>query len=578
MDTPQIFADIIGAFGTDYYGLGCQAHSLFLAIWLGMKARVYAALPEGWQTQEVNFFGHSMGGGIGLLAGLEMARQNPACTVLTWTIGAPKVLTAGLNQLPVPLYSYHTDNWLDPIPSLPPNGLISVLRIHPVARWALPVPWTQFGAGFAMDANGVLTPQSSAFWDGNPGPGSIQALANYHPIAVYMQRAEIRYRSRCPAPVSDLITLSASLRNLPLVQNGNYNVDPRDYIDVPYQNANAFVGEPANPINQGNLGLIDTVAGSIVTLERTNALLQPQGSAMPSKITFFYSIGPRQGVSESWFSPATPSTAVTLANIGQFVNARMNISGVNTFFTYCRIATLTPPVTNRRLVSIYYPQDLVGTTRMPINTQGQYFLPGGLDEGSNDPWSSMLVRRWNGAQYSLGYVRGVPDAIDQTGGQVFLPLPPPYVNAFNTYAALVATLGWGWIASAPSANSPCNLTAAAQNANGTAALTFAVNGATGIGLFGATPVVGSRTQLRISQQVLPQGFNGTYTVVITSPTTCNSFRPLNVGTFVSGNGQGTIFTRTLVPVTNMKIEKFVSRKAGLPFGASRGRRRNRING
>ena len=298
---------------------------------------------------------------------------------------------------------------------------------------------------------------------------------------------------------------------------------------------------------------------------------------MSVKITFFYQIGQLQGVSESFFSALSLANQVTLNQIGTYLTARMAISGTTTQFSYCRVSTLTPPATNRRLVQIYYPADIINLVQghgVPINGQYQAVIG---DEGSNDPWSAMLIRRQNGNRFGLFYFRGNPDVIDQVGGSIVFPLPAAFQAGFANYANTVVNLNWGWVSNAPAANSPASLTAATTNADGTATLTFAPIAPATNGLFQAV-AIGTRVQLRISGQLLPLGFNGSYTVVVTGNNTCRSLRPLNVATFVAGNGTGTIYTPTVVPTLQMRIEKMVSRRAGAPFGRSRGRRKNRVNG
>jgi hypothetical protein len=429
-----------------------------------------------------------------------------------------------------------------------------------------------------MDSNGRLFPALNSTWDPMPSAAMIQGAAGVHPINAYMKASEIQYQESCPSANSTLLAGSQALRNIPAAQDGNWNVDVRDYIDIPWQNTYAFQQPPPGPLTSANLDLLSETGGSTLSLAGGNGLLRPitEDSGVTCKITFFYNIGPLQGVSESWYSNGTTSASVTLNQIGGYLNTRMGISGTSTFFTYCRISTLTPPATNRRLVQIYYPADLQAGQRVQILTQGDYSIPN-ADPGSNDPWSAMLTRRINGNQFSLGYVRGTPDGIDTSGGQFVVPTPATYTTAFTLWANYVIGQNWGWLASLPTSDSPASLASATANADGTATLTFTPKAGGSLGLFGSLPV-NTRVQLRISQQLLPAGINGVYTVVVVSPTVCKSLRPLNVATFVAGNGVGTIYAKTLVPTTSMRIEKMVSRRSGARFGRSRGRRKNRVNG
>ena len=575
----QAYGDIIGSFAADYVGFGCQAHTVFLAEWFEVQPKILASMPAGFENWEINFYGHSMGGGIAVFGALDFARSYPDATVNLWTFGAPKVLTRGLAGTALPYVWFHTDQADDPMPFLPPNGLVSALHEISSVFWGIAIPWTHYGQGYSMDASGTLTQRSEAFWDPMPTFDIIASGPQSHSISTYMRASEIAYNSSCPDADPLLLTLSQHMRGLPFVQSGNSNVDPYSRIDIPWQNANAFQIGPNVPLNPGNLHLLEEVGGNNLFIGSPNDLLSPitEGEGMAVKITFFYNVGNLQGVSESWFSAQSLANQVTMAQIGAFLTARMGISGNNTLFTYCRIATLTPPATNRRLVNIFYPADLINLPNgHGIPVQGTYNWAQN-DQGSNDPWSAMLVRRTNANKFSLGYVRGIPDNLDVDGGGIINPVPTSYQQAFAQYVNAVVSLGWGWMNNQPAANSPASLTGATQNADGTALLTFTPIAPATNGIF-QTVAPGTRVQLRISGQILPLGFNGSYTFVVLTNNTCRSLRPLNVGTFVAGNGVGTIYTQTLVPVLSMKIEKMVSRRSGAPFGRSRGRRRNRVNG
>jgi hypothetical protein len=583
---PQIYGDVIGSFATDYEGLGCQAHSVFFSVWKDLAPTVLASFPQGWQTWEINLFGHSMGGSIAFLASQDLARQAPTATVNVWTIAAPKALTAGLQGGLRTAITLRTDFPGDAVPFLPPNGLVSVLRATNPAFWGIPIGWTHYGSGFTIDANGTPTIQPNSYWDTLPGPDALQSAVYSHRMATYMHAAEIAYSLKCPSQLSELLALSQVIRTLAFVQTGNWNVNPSSFVDIPWQNANAFLQPPPGPLTQGNLPLLGTSGGNSVSVTSPPPILPlaTEGVLMPAKVSFFYNIGPLQGVSESWFSPAASAVHVTLNQLAQFITARMGISGTSTFLSYVRISTPTPPLTNRRLVQIFYPADIVnapGAGGVPI--QGQYAYPVHADEGSNDPYSALLTRRVNGTNYSLGYLRGLPDALDVGGGQIIPALPANWVIGFNTYMNLVKNLGWGWAQSIPTVNTFCSLVTAAAQADGTAILTFSPSPKTGQSLFAASapfnaPDLLSRVQLRLSGQVLPYGFNGVYTVQVLSLNSCRTIRPLNVATFVAGTGIGTIYFKGLLPVLSWQIEKYVSRRSGAPFGRSRGRRKNRING
>jgi hypothetical protein len=301
---------------------------------------------------------------------------------------------------------------------------------------------------------------------------------------------------------------------------------------------------------------------------------------MPAKFTFFYNIGPLQGVSESYFTAAVPTLPQMIFNIQTYLTARMGMSGLDTTFTYCRVSTLTPPLSNRRRVQIFYPVDIQTLPRAIVPTTGQFTF-GAADEGSNDPWSALLTRRQNGPQFSLQYLRGFPDALSINGGTIWPAAGAAWNNALNAYFAAVVQLSFGWISQVATVNSPAPLLTATQNADGTATLGFGPSITTGNQLFSTVipPPMGSlHTQVRVSQQVLPRGFNGTYTVNVLGPSSARTLRPLNVSTFLAGNGQGWIYTPTFTQILTMRQEKMVSRRSGAPFGRSRGRRANRANG
>jgi hypothetical protein len=287
---------------------------------------------------------------------------------------------------------------------------------------------------------------------------------------------------------------------------------------------------------------------------------------MAVKITFVFNDG-SQSISESWYAAVTGFANVPSQDIFDYVKNRMNISGVNTRFQYCRVST----VGTFRRVQNYYPSQLPAN----VPQTGTYIANGNphdAPDGSDFSGTALLVRKNEpGGSFARVFMRGVPDSIIVQGGQYLVPAG--YQALFTVWAAQVVGRNWGWASRPAPPFPPQTISGAAQNADGTIRFTLAGQ------LFGAPFGPQLTANASIANAVANRNLNGPLIVRPIDATHCDTIRQIALGAFASVNAvMRVIVGINVVQVNSLVIERVTRRAPGRFFGGSPGRRRNRIRG
>ena len=111
---------------TDYpYCTGCQVHQGFYNTWKSVKTGVIdevARLHKLYPTYEIVVSGHSLGGAVATLAGVDV-HQNVSGSVYSWTLGSPRVGNANFANWYTPYsgvrHNQRITNNKDVVPHLP---------------------------------------------------------------------------------------------------------------------------------------------------------------------------------------------------------------------------------------------------------------------------------------------------------------------------------------------------------------------------------------------------------------------------------------------------------------------------
>lgn len=559
---PQLYGDIIGAFAGEYAGFVCRVHRFFLNSWLDLRVRILASAPADWRTCDWHFVGHSLGGAIAFLGATEFQRDLPGQRISYMGFAAAKSLTAGYTGR-LPFYATNIANTDDVVPLLPVNRTLNGIIESP-ALWALGLPndWKHYGFGVTMDPFGRITTVNSSYFAAVPTPRNIGATIGSHPIGSYMQRTEQRWLAANPPPIDDfLLTQSDTIRRLPVVQDGNVNVNANNAVDIAFQNRVIFAHPIGGPLNRVNLPLLNNIAARIAGVERENPLSTRAdafgGGSMACKITFFFRENSKD-VSETWYDQTRGPSELTIPLLQSYIDARTKISGNQTAFVYCRVST----VGTARAVKIYYPHDfprnmnIFGWNRMPA-----------VDQASDYIATALLIRKTSGLKFSRFWLRGVPDGVVTVGGE-YTP-NVAYRNDVESFTANVIALGWGWRGVSGNVNPPALITAATQNADVTVSFTLGGNLFQGV-------AVGAKVVARITGQQSPRNINGTYTVLVNSANTCTTIKQVPLVNFHAGNGKMVYSSLGYNAITSMQVERVSGKKAGRPFDQSAGHSRRRV--
>lgn len=275
------------------------------------------------------------------------------------------------------------------------------------------------------------------------------------------------------------------------------------------------------------------------------------------KITLVFD-APGHGWTESHFRVcATDDPNEGLANSTSVGLTRSRLLGTGAQVTYMRssveITTVgTPQRGDAQIRKVNY-----------VPNWGQ--TPQPLDEPD-----AALMLRWNDAghqRHKNVYLRGIPDAIDQSYGTYFPAAIAGYSDLLSAYTdQLILGNLYGWLG---------------QNQAGVFDVTgYVSDPATGLVTvtLGGAPFTGASTQ---PQQVRFQGINqgnsklnGLHVVRPSGSNTCKLTKPLALINY-QGLGRMTTYTRSFIPYSGYQPRDIHTRRVGAPLLESRGRGRRR---
>lgn len=556
----QWIADFVGAYGTPFPNSTVTVNGFFLSTWQTLRPAVIAALPADVAQCTVIFSGHSLGAAVALLGALDLCRLPVAAAVEFLGFGLPKTLTAGFAG-PFPTANNFISLSDDAISYLPPTDCVSLaLRTSTVFLLGIPITWEHFSTGFVLDGSFTLSKKTASYWDATPGPVLLGNTLKGHTINSYVTDIIFAWQRGVGVGIgAQIVPLIVWAASEPSIQNSNVNVDVANYVNFPYQNTSVWFSTPSSPLTPANVTELNTVAGVLSVATGSNAILPTlaEGTSMPdTKLTFFFHAG-IQGFSESYIVPGYGPQSILPSALTTYIQKRMLISGPDTVFDYCRASEVGSP----RLAFAYYP----GTLGLvaPVKGNAGYSLA-----GTDQPDSALILRRQNGSNWSLQYLRGIPDVCVSQAGQ-YTPSGPYNTDLLAFMRFVSVTQGWAWR----------GINKAAQVSAIIAGIV--INPGDGTGLITmATPLfqvgqVGKRVAVRISRVNSPRNLNGPLTVTVVSPVVCASLNQLAIAGFVANQGRMTMSPVQNFVITAMTLEKPGERKAGRPFGVPRGRAPNR---
>jgi Lipase (class 3) len=579
---PHVFGDVTGALGTLFQGGPVQAHAFFLSSWETLRPTILGLMPADVNTCDVIFTGHSMGAAELFLASLDFARGGVGRSVHLLTFSPAKSLTRGF-QGPLPIAPTFLAPFDDCVPFLPPTGGMSAV-LGGVTTWlyGVPVDWTHYEQGFTYNGTAGFTRQPADTWDSWPTPRTIAASPNSH-TTINQGRilAQIVANEPMDASCAAIRQTLLDLFETPGPPSVFFPPNPAAFVDFAFQNREIFSQTVPPALTTKNVASVNTLNVALTQLAALNAnaifsAARSGGSTMPligaAKITFYYTdnLG---GFSESWYC-ANGLTAVTVANLAAYLNLRLDISGKQTTFQYCRISLVGSP----RVVQIYYPQEITGL----VVFTGTAGLARNKTVVVNSDFSNtcLLVRRGNGNIYSFWFMRGLPDVIVEDGG-VYTPQGASnFANSLNALFTAIQALGWGFVGRTPAQQAVLPLNAITINPQDGTGI-FTVGGATGFPVNNPlNPTQGPynyRLAVRLRRINNPRQANGPYTVTVLNQTTANTLDSFPyVGYTSTGVGQLVYNVPQLIVPNSFNPEKIAGRKTGRPFGLRAGRARSRL--
>jgi hypothetical protein len=562
MNLNQWYGNVVGVFSTPYGDFNCRVHSFFLDQWNTIKPAILAVLPTGWQSMPMNISGYSMGAAIAFLGACDFRQSNPNQAVAFLGFATPKSLTSGYNG-PLPNPCFTVVNSGDCVPYLPPNGALSVAPlVVGVGAFAIPINWRHYGNFVGLQNSGVASSLPASTFNLTPTSSLIGNTLGAHPLAGYLPNVQAVWSANVGVGQDlPLLNFASEVAGTPPVQNQSPSIDADTTVNIPLQNEITFVDPTNSPLNATNLPLVETVSGNILGVTQANQIftLSNGGNGMSCKLTFFYHDN-LAGFSESWYiQGATDPNGVPLALVGNFLNARMLLSGQQTTFDYCRVSTVG---TARQV--LVYPFDVMNAL---YNCTGSYTVSRAF-QTSDFGGTALVVRKNAGFYYSRFFLRGIPDVVVDQGG--LYQAPAAYETNLAAFATFLNTNNISWKASSGPLNPPSVINTAVQNADGT--ITFGLTGFLFNGVAANTHV-----NVRINGQVAPPYLNGPLVVVVVNSQTCTTLRKIPLVGFVSGTGKMSASNVNVYRViTSLKVEKVVKRGPGRPFGLYRGRAKNRL--
>ena len=260
-----------GVVSTAYDGGGCQAHRYVQQFWNTLKPAIMASLPADIPAFRYKLTGHSMGDMVSYHAALDFARTFGAERVQYMGFGGGKSLSNNYTGAR-PDTEFLVAGTNDVVPYLPSNGITSFLDSNiPGIAWAIPTDWIHYTDNFLINDFGDLSSRDAAWFQQLPSKQQFSSWDTEHLIQNYQRRIEQGWTRRTNGLCSPgLILISQFLRNSPVVQNLNVNLNPGAFIDVADVNGNLFNQPNNGPVNNGNLGQIQNAVGQINQVQVAN--------------------------------------------------------------------------------------------------------------------------------------------------------------------------------------------------------------------------------------------------------------------------------------------------------------------
>lgn len=173
-----------GTFGVLYRDGPAVVNGQWLAVWQQLRQDIAPLLPADPSTYTLHLSGHSYGGAVAHLGGIEWARDHGPDAAQVLTFGQPKVLTAGYTG-PAPSAVWRVRSLQDAVGYIPTgSGLTWVLELASFLWRQQTHPWTHYGPDVWLSADGtfnaVVYPAPSPLPVGvSTGPVGEHGLLNY---------------------------------------------------------------------------------------------------------------------------------------------------------------------------------------------------------------------------------------------------------------------------------------------------------------------------------------------------------------------------------------------------------------
>lgn len=566
VNNEQIFNHLTGLFTRLYVGGLNFAHTFFFEEAIQLLNDLIAVLPANFQTMPFHITGHSYGGSVGYLVALDFRRSFPSMFVDFMGIAPSKTMTSGFAGLQ-PKPNIHWGHPIDPIPMLP-LGLMTGWVLNEALQFqaTLPINWRHYSTGFYLDDQGKLALAPQDNYNGLPLPWFISGGLEAHSMKGLRLRVDllVQRTARNPDNLALLDALNV-LVNTPDPQADTFPFAVRDYIDIPFCNANLFLEPLDGPLTPDNVLQVNNAQGQPGVPGPGSAILGglSGGGSMPCKVTFFYTTN-QGGFSESWIANVPYNSISMRQHIKPYWSARKAVTGRTTFLQYVRVADLTTP----RLVTVFTATDII----RELSNQGDGISGPAIEAESDISSTALLIRRINAGRTSNLFLRGIPDGVVDTGGK-YDPIGG-FDQAMNRFIAAVINLEWGWFHRGVAVGFPDQLVDVTINQDGT--LTFQSLNNVFFGL-----LAGKNYQLTISQCRSSANLNATWVARI--GTAANLMKTTKKGALSSYKGPDGLITmyaspRTFVPILQGQVIRAVERRFGRPFALAVGRAKNRPRG
>lgn len=503
---PQIIQNIVGVFGADNSPFGNRVHSFFKASANDLFTNILPNLPPDWMACDCFLAAHSYGAATALLLANSLRLAVPGMQVELMGFAMPKSMTLGFNGLfPQRFFCIQADG--DAIPFLPPNGILSAAQ-GPLGIWdiGIPITWTQYGEQFTLKSGGTVTRAIPGDFDAIPGPSLIAGTPGAHVMPNYLQWILNGWKAQNGQGQDEaIVPIAVELLGIRIAQNGNVNINLANFVDVAAQNAQVFLNQDGGPLNEGNIPLVENFTGELVQVLPGNAILPALFSLQAGqmiKVLYSFTDGTKSGFSESWYLDGIPAGQSAAGMIGNYLNSRLALSGLQTVFQFARISTVPP----NKNPTVIFPRQLGPNAA----TEG-YFAPArGQPSLDSDVGSTaLLCAKQTATKTARLFLRGLPDDVFQKAGEIWANAL--WLAKFKNYSDFLFETGYGFLGSDPTARKVSPVASVTQNLNGSIAIT------TTLAIFtaGAFPAgdVGAHFASRITGSIWNTNLNGPLTVI-----------------------------------------------------------------